>query len=248
MTVLDSHQARQALVQYTGKKVLARSDGMRVNEMFIILALLVMPIWQTFCVVAAASDVKQPDIRIPPEASVELEPVSALSILPNTPNNDSKSLVQILELNLARAEFDDETFAGNINLWGFTLALGLDSRYEIGYSYLTNTHLYGDWEPSLDEGPELASYEDFDISSKLIYLRRNWLIEDRLGPGWLFESRDRDPFDRGMLFRLRRTDQGIGRGNNLRQPAVGFRLGCRHSMANRPIWGLDVEVCRSIPW
>jgi hypothetical protein len=181
MTVLDSHQARQALVQYTGKKVLARSDGMRVNEMFIILALLVMPIWQTFCVVAAASDVKQPDIRIPPEASVELEPVSALSILPNTPNNDSKSLVQILELNLARAEFDDETFAGNINLWGFTLALGLDSRYEIGYSYLTNTHLYGDWEPSLDEGPELASYEDFDISSKLIYLRRNWLIEDRLG-------------------------------------------------------------------
>jgi len=154
---------------------------MRVNEIFIILALLVMPVWQAFWAVAAASDEKQPDTRIPQEASVEFDAVSAFSILPNTPDNDSEFPVFILELNLSRADFDDETFAGNINLWGFTLALGLDSRYEIGYSYLTNTHLFGDWEPSLDEGPELASYEDFDISSKLIYLRRDWLIEDRLG-------------------------------------------------------------------
>ncbi len=154
---------------------------MRVNEIFIILVLLVSPLWQAFWAVAAASDENQPDTRIPLEAPVALEPVAALSILTNAPGNDSKSPGFKLELNLSRAEFDDETFAGNINLWGFTFAHGLDSRYEIGYSYLTNTGFWSDWDPSLDQGPEIASYEDFDISSSLIYLRRDWPIEGRLG-------------------------------------------------------------------
>ena len=151
---------------------------MRVKEIFITLTLLVIPIWQTCCVVAAASDENQPDTRISP---VALEPVSALSILPNTPDKNSISLDFIFELNLSRAEFDDETFAGNIDLWGYTLGVGLNSRYQIGYSYLTNTHILGDWEPSLDEGPEIAGNEDFDISSSLIYLRRDWPIEGRWG-------------------------------------------------------------------
>lgn len=153
---------------------------MRVNDIFIILALLAIPIWQAFCAVAAASDDNRPEAQTPPQASVELKSVSALSILPKTVDNDAKSPVPIFELNLSRAEFDDETFAGNITLWGFTLALGLDSRYQVGYSYLTNTHLFGDWDPSLDEGPEIAGNEDFDISSSLIYLRRDWPIEGRL--------------------------------------------------------------------
>lgn len=165
----------------TLKVDLGRSECIRVDKILFILVSLVIPLWQSFGGIAAASDDVQQNTPISPEGSITFDSVAVNSVLANNSGNASMSPVFILELNLSRADFDDETFAGNINLWGYTLALGLNSRYEIGYSYLTNTHILGDWDPSLNEGPEIASNEDFDISSILIYLRRNWLIEDRLG-------------------------------------------------------------------
>lgn len=153
---------------------------MRANKLSSILVWSVFPLWLSLPVIAFTSDDIAQDTPASRDAIVAFEPAGAASILAKAAGNVTDRPVFVLELNLARAEFDDETYVGDITLWGYTLAIDPFPRFQIGYSYLTNNHIYGDWEPSLDEGPEIAGGEDFDISSALMYIRKDWSVDDRL--------------------------------------------------------------------
>ena len=98
----------------------------------------------------------------------------------------TKSLSPVFGFNWADISFEDDVFGGSGRIFGFTLGASFNSHYEIGYEYNSNAafdFMFDDLfysEPSLDEGRDLGTFEDFHITSQMLYLRGNWLISEKI--------------------------------------------------------------------
>jgi hypothetical protein len=78
----------------------------------------------------------------------------------------------IIELDLSEISFNNTIFSGSVPHMGISIAYPLHSRYEVGFTYNTNSSLFIiSFSPSFDEGQVLNPSENFESSVKMLYLR-----------------------------------------------------------------------------
>lgn len=87
----------------------------------------------------------------------------------------------ILEAGLSDIMFDGPYFSGSTPHIGLSAAYPFHSKYEVGFTYSTNSFLFFPaFSVSLDEGRNLSASEDFETSVKMLYLRGDWPISKKI--------------------------------------------------------------------
>ena len=87
----------------------------------------------------------------------------------------------ILELGLSDIMFDGPYFSGSTPHIALSAVYSFHSKYEVGYTYSTNSFLFFPaFSVSLDGGRYLSASEDFETSVKMLYLRGDWPISKKI--------------------------------------------------------------------